>query len=100
MSFVALSADQSVDLGLLVSGDGNNFHGDPDIYKTASPKLRYTMLTVVPSARIHLSCWAHLNIEGEIIVLYRFEFFDSDDEVASYDLKPSQYIRVGLQYGG
>ncbi len=91
---------QRVDLGLRVSGDGNNFHGDPDIYNAADPELRYTMLTVGPSARILLSRWVRLSIEGGIIGLHRFEFYNGDDEVASYDLKPSQYIRVGLHYGG
>jgi hypothetical protein len=91
---------QRLDLGLLVSGDGNNFHGDPDIYQAVNPELRYTMLTVGPAARISLSKHTRLNVEGGIIGLHRFELFDGDNEEASYDLKPSQYVRIGLQYGG
>ena len=89
---------QKLDLGLLVSGDGNNFQGDPDIYEVVNPELRYTMLTVGPAARISLSKHIRLNIEGGIIGLHRFEFFDGDNEAASFDLKPSHYVRVGLQY--
>jgi hypothetical protein len=89
-----------VDLGLLLSGDGNNFRGDPDIYQVADPELRYTMLTFGPAARIRLVTQIRLLIECGIIGLHRFEFFDSDNEAASYDLKPSQYARVGLTFGG
>lgn len=88
-----------IDLGLLVSGDGNNFRGDPAVYPVADPELRYTMLTVGPAARIKLAKCVRLNIEAGVIGLHRFEFFDGDTEVASYDLKPSQYARVGFTLG-
>ncbi len=88
-----------LDLGLLVSGDGNNFHADPDIYEVVSPELRYTMLTIGPAAKINLAKGLYLNLEAGLIGLHRFEFYDGDTEVASYDLKPSQYVRIGLQYG-
>ena len=91
--------NQRLDLGLLVTGDGNNFHGDPTVYGVINPELRYTMLTVGPAARISFSKNTRLNVEAGIIGLHRFEFFDGDNEVASYDLEPSQYVRVGLQYG-
>ncbi|UCG62020.1 MAG: hypothetical protein JSV52_01645 [Candidatus Zixiibacteriota bacterium] len=89
-----------LDLGLLVSGDGNNFRGDPAIYRVIEPGLRYTMLTVGPALRINLSGDMRINVEGGLIGLHRFEFFDGDRETASYDLKPSQYLRVSAQYGG
>ncbi|HWR84204.1 MAG TPA: DUF6268 family outer membrane beta-barrel protein [Candidatus Deferrimicrobium sp.] len=89
----------AVDLGLLLSGDGNNFRGDPDVYHVADPELRYTMLTVGPAARIRLAKYVRLNIEGGLIGLHRFEFFDGDTEAASHDLKPSQYARIGLNFG-
>lgn len=91
------SPSQRVDLGLLVSGDGNNFCFDPDIYPVANPELRYTMLTVGPVARINLSKHVCLNVETGIIGLHRFEFYDGDNEIVSNDLKPSQYFRLGLQ---
>ena len=88
-----------VDLGLLVSGDGNNFHGDPAVYHVTDPQLRYTMLTVGPAARIRLARYIRLNIEGGVIGLHRFDFFDGDREADSHDLKPSQYARIGLTFG-
>jgi hypothetical protein len=89
-----------IDLGLVVSGDGNNYRGDPEIYQITNPELRYTMLTVGPALRANLSRLVHLNIEAGLIGLHRFEFYDGDDEAASYDLNPSQYFRLGFQIGG
>lgn len=91
---------QRVDIGLLLSGDGNNFHGDPAIYEVDDPELRYTMLTFGPAAKVKLSKKLFLNLEAGLMGLHRFEFYDGDDEDASYDLKPSQYVRFGLQFGG
>jgi len=90
---------QRVDLGLLVSGDGNNFHGDQAIYDVTNPELRYTMLTLGPAAKISLARKLYLNLEAGLIGLHRFEFYDGDEEVDSFDLKPSQYVRIGLLYG-
>jgi hypothetical protein len=89
-----------LDLGLVMSGDGNNFRGDPAIYQVTNPELRYTMMTIGPVAKITLFDGLKLHMEGGVIALHRFEFFDGDNEDASYDLKPSQHLRVGLQYGG
>jgi hypothetical protein len=91
---------QRVILGLVVSGDGNDFHGDPRVYLVDEPRLRYTMLTVAPSAKIYLTRRVSLNFEGGIIALHRFEFYDGDEETASYDLKPNYFVRLGLQLGG
>jgi hypothetical protein len=88
-----------LDLGLLMSGDGNNFRGDPAIYEVANPELRYTMLTVGPATRISLFDRVRLNVEAGLVGLHRFEFYDSDNKAASYDLKPDQYVRIGFQYG-
>lgn len=89
----------TVDLGLLLSGDGNNFRGDPVVYQVANPQLQYTMLTIGPAAKIRLNNYVCLNIEAGIIGLHRFEFFDGDSEASSYDLKPSQYVRIGFKLG-
>jgi hypothetical protein len=89
----------AVDLGLLVSGDGNNFRGDPDIYQVLNPELRYTMMTVGPAARIRLAKFIRLHFEGGVIGLHRFEFFDGDTEEASHELEPSPYARFGLTFG-
>lgn len=91
---------KKADIGLLISGDGNNFRGDPRIYEVLNPELRYTMMTVGPAAKIYLNKWATLNIEGGIIGLHRFEFFDGNTEHGSYDLDPDYYIRTGFTFGG
>jgi hypothetical protein len=89
----------TLDLGVVVSGDGNNFHGDPDLYQVVDPQLRYTMLTAGPAARIKLIGYLRLTLEGGIIGLHRFEFFDGDNKADSVDLKSSAYGRFGLAFG-
>lgn len=92
-------ASQRVDLGLLLSGDGDNYHFDPQGYQVNRPELRYTMMTLGPAAKIKLSKHLRLNVEAGIIGLHRFEFYSGDEEIVSNDLKPSQYLRTGLQIG-
>lgn len=70
---------ERLDVGLVTAGDGNNFHGDPDIYGVENPNLRYTMLTLGPVARINVTSWVQLHLEAGLIGLHRFEFFDGDD---------------------
>lgn len=91
---------QRVVLGLQMRVEGNEYHGDPEIYGVDDPRARYSVLTIGPSVSVHLSKWARLNVEGGIIGLHRFEFFDGDNKVASYDLGPTHFIRAGLQFGG
>jgi hypothetical protein len=91
---------QRLMLGLQVRVEGNEYHGDPEIYGVDDPRARYSVLTIGPSALIHLSRWARLNVEGGMIGLHRFEFFDGDDKVATYDLGLTHFIRAGLQFGG
>lgn len=90
----------AIDVGLVLSGDGNNFRGDPDIYLVANPEVRYTSLTAGPAVKIRLTKLARLQLETGIIALHRFEFFDGDTEASSYDLKPKQYARISLRFGG
>lgn len=92
--------DPRMYLGLLVSGDGNSYRGDPERYLVADPELRYTMLTVGPVMRISLSKLVQLQVEAGVIALHRFEFYDGDREAGSYDLEPSHYVRLGLRFGG
>lgn len=88
------------DLGLVVSGDGNNFHGDPAVYQVTNPELRYTMLTVGPAVKVNLSKLMRLKAEAGLIGLHRFEFYNGDDESDSFDLEPGKYLRLGLEIGG
>jgi len=87
------------DVGFVVSGDGNNFHGDPAVYEVTNPELRYTMLTAGPAAKIALAGNLRMRAEAGIIALHRFEFYDGDTKHSSSDLEPSPYVRVGLEYG-
>jgi hypothetical protein len=91
--------DKRVKLGLLATGDGENFRFDPGSYEDEypEPNLRYTMLTVGPAARIGLSDRIQLNAESGVVGLHRFEFYSGDDEVVSNDLKSSWYVRLGLE---
>ena len=82
-----------------MSGDGNNFRGDPAIYEVANPELRYTMLTFGPAAKIALANKLFLKLEAGFIGFHRFEFYDGDVKDATFDLKPSEYARVGIQIG-
>ncbi|MCB2230322.1 hypothetical protein KQH82_06380 [bacterium] len=91
-------AGQSVDLGVLLSGDGDNYYFDPQGYQVERPELRYTMMTIGPAARIGLSKHLRLHVEAGVIGLHRFEFYSGDEEIVSNDLEPSQYLRIGLQF--
>jgi len=89
-----------VELGLVVGGDGNRYHGDPDIYDVDNPLFRYSVVTIGPSARIHLSKAVHLKVEGGFVPYHLFEFYDGDNKASDYSLKPSGYLSAGIQIGG
>lgn len=88
-----------VNIGLLVTGDGDNFRFDPGSYRATHPEpnLRYTMMTIGSIARIHLFDHLSMSVEAGTIGLHRFEFYSGDQEIVSNDLKSSQYVRLGLQ---
>lgn len=90
-------AGRSVDLGFLLTGDGDNYYFDPQEYRVERPELRYTMLTLGPAARVRLSNNFRLDLEAGIIGLHRFEFYSGDEEIVSNDLEPGPYLRIGLQ---
>ena len=91
--------NKRTNIGLLASGDGENFRFDPGSYGETftKPNLRYTMFTVGPTAEINLSKKMVLNVEAGIIGLHRFEFYSGDNELVSNDLDPSQYVRLGIK---
>jgi len=90
---------QRVKLGFLVTIDGENFRFSPGNYEDEYPKpnLRYTMITMGPTAKISLSKKSLLNIESGIVGLHRFEFYSENVEVVSNDLKPNWYIKLGFE---
>lgn len=88
-----------LDVGLLVTGEGDNFRFDPKSYRDSvpEPELRYTMMTVGLATGVHFSEHVTLGVEVGIIGLHRFEFYSGDEEIVSNDLEPSQYLRLGLR---
>lgn len=91
---------EKLQLGLVLGLDGGNYHGDPDIFETSDPELRYSVMTFGPTARFRLSNLLQLNVNAGVIGYHRFEFFAGNDEVGSYNLKPSAFFRAGFQFGG
>lgn len=89
-----------LELGLVFGGDWNDYQGDPDIYNVADPHIAYSIMTFGPSVRLALSESIHLRVDGGATSLHRFKLYDNDEKLETYDLKPSGFIKVGLQYGG
>jgi len=98
-----------IELGLVMSGDGNMYHGDEKIYGGSKPRMRYSVITAGPSLKFRLIQWLSLNIDGGYAFLRRFEFTNEDvivndvnigDTKAKYDLKNAAFIRAALQIGG
>ncbi|MFC2133754.1 DUF6268 family outer membrane beta-barrel protein [Bacteroidota bacterium] len=87
----------SIELGLVFAGDGNQYHGDPNSYEPDNPQLRYSLLTLGPAALIKLTNWLNMRIDGGFTLLRRFEFFDGDNEEASLDLKNVGFVKVGFE---
>ena len=86
----------------ILSVDGNQYHGDPDIYGVDVPYLRYSVGTIGPSLRAMVGPGIGLQVDSGFSFQRRFEFFDGDDEenLSDYSLKNSAFLRVTLQYGG
>ena len=91
---------RKVEVGLVARVSGSQYHGSPELYAVDDPQLRYSVGTVGPSVKLHLSKGLHIKLDGGVTVLRRFEFFDGDDEQSSLDLKNSGFVRAGLQFGG
>lgn len=94
-------AAKRVRLGLNIKVEGNEYHGDPKVHVGAiDPRLRYSVVKLGSTIKYNMTKKMSLNIQGGFIALHRFEFYDKDTEVASYDMKPSYFIRAGIEYGG
>jgi Domain of unknown function (DUF6268) len=92
-----------LELGLVLSGDGNEYHGDPDRYGGTNPKMKYSVITLGPSLKYRLSRTFSLNIDSGYTFLRKFEFsneISGDDYKEILDLKNAGYIRVGFNLGG
>lgn len=95
-----IQAATRVRLGLNVKVEGNEYHGDPEVFGVADPRLRYSVVKLGSTVKYYMSKQMNFNIQGGYIGLHRFEFFDKDAKAASYDMKRSFYLRAGVEYGG
>ena len=89
-----------VELGLAARVRGSQYHGSPERYAVGNPQMRYSVITVGPSIKAHLSQKFHLTVDGGVTALRRFEFFDGDHKEISLDLKNSAFVKAGIQIGG
>ena len=87
-------------MGCLLEVDGNNYRGDPRIYDVPNPEFRYSVLTLGGASRIHLSQRLNLLVKGGLLTSYHFEFWDGSDKAGVFDLKPSGFLSVGIEFGG
>ena len=79
---------------------GGQYHGSPERYAAGNPQMRYSVATVGPSVKLHLSKGLHFTVDGGVTVLRRFEFFDGDTKKNSLDLKDGGFVKAGIQFGG
>ncbi len=95
-------ANQRLDLGLSLRAEGNQYHGDPDIYNVNVPMMRYSVGTFGPSVKFHVIKGLSLGMDGGVTFLRRFEFFDNDKkkDVYEYKLNNTIFVRINLQIGG
>jgi len=91
-----------LELGLLVNVDGNQYHGDPDIYQVANPLLRYSVGTLGPSATYRVSKGLAVGVDAGVTFFRKFKYFDGDDEEdkIDYSLKNTGFVKVRFQMGG
>jgi len=93
----------NVELGLVFTGDGNEYHGAPARYGGTNPKMSYSVLNFGPSLSYRLSKIFSLSIDGGYTFLRRFEF--TNEMSGNYikqtlDLENDSYVRIGLKFGG
>jgi uncharacterized protein DUF6268 len=91
------------ELGLVLSGDGNEYHGDPDRYGGDNPKLKYSVFTMGPSLKYRFTKTFSLNLDAGYVLGRTFEFTNEigGTEVEDIlDLENAAYVRIGFQIGG
>jgi hypothetical protein len=91
------------ELGLVLTGDGNEYHGDPDRYGGDNPKMKYSVLTLGPSLKYRFTESFSLLVDGGYTFLRRFEFtneINGTDVEDILDLENAAYVRIGFQIGG
>jgi len=91
--------NKNIDLGLVLGGDGNQYHGDPDKYGVDNPQLRYSTFTLGPSIKLRLMPFMSINVDGGYTFLRRFEFYDGNTKSRTLDLKNASFVRIGFSIG-
>jgi len=92
--------NQRIDIGVVIGGDGNQYHGDPDRYNVKNPQLRYSTFTLGPTAKFKLTPIVSFNLDGGYTFLRRFEYYDGNDKDRTLDLNKSGFVRIGFSIGG
>ncbi len=96
------AATPRLELGFLLNVDGNQYHGDPEIYQVADPLLRYSVGTLGPSATYRVHDRLTVGVDAGMTFFRKFKYFDGDDEEdkVDYSLKNTGFVKARLQIGG
>ncbi len=93
------SLSEALDAGIFAEVRGNQYNGDPENLGAENPLLKYSVASAGPEVRIHLSQWTHLELKGGTTLLRRFEFYDGENKVETFNLKNTWFVQGGLKIG-
>ncbi len=91
------------DVGFILGGDGNQYHGDPDKYGGTNPKVDFSVMNVGPSLKYHANDWLTFNVDAGYTAFRLFKFtnkIDGKNFEQEYELDPNAFLRVGFSIGG
>lgn len=88
-----------IELGFVGGVQGNQYHGDPELYGVGNPQMRYSVTTLGPAVNIGLGKLVKIRFDAGINLFRRFEFYNDDEKVRSYNLKNAGFVRIGLKIG-
>ncbi len=91
------ATSQRMELGLLLNMDGNQYHGDPDIYGVNDPLLQYSVGTIGPAINVRMGGGMTLGVRAGTTATRRFEFSDGSDDLGDYSLKNAGFLNVQLE---
>ena len=90
------AASQRMEVGMLLNVDGNQYHGDRDIYGVDNPLLQYSVGTIGPALNLGLGEGMMLGLRAGTTFMRRFEFADGSKDVGDYSLKNAGFLNVSL----
>jgi hypothetical protein len=96
---VTYGMSPKLELGLGLKVSGNRYHGDPETWGAENPQVEHTIITAGPMAKIHISKWVHLFLDGGYVLYHNFEFGDGDRTSNAFHLDEAGYLRAGFQLG-